>query len=234
MMNRKGYLFCKRCFDIVAALLGIVVSSPVWIVTILGIFLSDPGPIFFRARRIGLHNEEFAMWKFRSMRVPKNDAEKSEASFKADVDRIFPFGKVMRKLKIDELPQLLNVLDGSMSVVGPRPAAKDQVHIMRAGKYAVAAEVRPGLTSPAALYDYLYGDAIEGSDDYEELVLPTRLELEAYYPTRMGVWYDLKLIWYTVICILSMIVRKNPQWMLDELVACVQTEEEKEEQEVLV
>lgn len=232
-MNRKGYLFCKRCFDIVAALLGLIVSSPIWIVTILGIWFSDPGPIFFRARRIGLHNEEFAMWKFRSMRVPRTEAQKSEASFKADVDRIFPFGHVIRKLKIDELPQLLNVLDGSMSVVGPRPAAKDQVHVMRAGKYAVAAEVRPGLTSPAALYDYLYGDAVEDLEDYERLVLPTRLELEAYYPTHMGVWYDLKLIWYTVICVLSMIVRKEPKWMLKELVGLVETGEE-EEQEVSV
>lgn len=230
-MNRKGYLFCKRCFDIVAALLGLIVSSPIWIITILGIWFSDPGPIFFRARRIGLHNEEFAMWKFRSMRVPRTEAQKSEASFKADVDRIFPFGRVMRKLKIDELPQLLNILDGSMSVVGPRPAAKDQVHVMRAGKYAVAAEVRPGLTSPAALYDYLYGDAIEDLEDYERLVLPTRLELEAYYPAHMSVWYDLKLIWYTVICVLSMIIRKEPKWMLAELIACApeaQKEEEKE------
>ena len=228
-MNRKGYLFCKRCFDIVAALLGLIVSSPIWIVTILGIWFSDPGPIFFRARRIGLHNEEFAMWKFRSMRVPRTEAQKSEASFKADVDRIFPFGHVIRKLKIDELPQLLNVLDGSMSVVGPRPAAKDQVHVMRAGKYAVAAEVRPGLTSPAALYDYLYGDAIEDLEDYERLVLPTRLELEAYYPAHMGVLYDLKLIWYTVICVLSMIVRKEPKWMLAELIELVAIGEEEQE-----
>lgn len=232
-MNRKGYLFCKRCFDIVAALLGLIVSSPIWIVTILGIWFSDPGPIFFRARRIGLHNEEFAMWKFRSMRVPRTEAQKSEASFKADVDRIFPFGHVIRKLKIDELPQLLNVLDGSMSVVGPRPAAKDQVHVMRAGKYAIAAEVRPGLTSPAALYDYLYGDSVEDLEDYERLVLPTRLELEAYYPTHMGVRYDLKLIWYTVICVLSMIVRKEPKWMLAELIACAPEKAENKQKELV-
>ena len=224
MKKRTGYFFIKRAFDIVASLAGIMITSPIWIVAIIGILVSDFGPLFYVARRTGKHNEEFAMFKFRSMRVPKKESEKSEASFKADTNRIFAFGEFMRKTKIDELPQLLNVLIGDMSVVGPRPAAKDQLAVMRAGKYNVAASVRPGLTSPSAIYDYIYGDTVEDEQDYQRLVLPARLELEAYYPAHMGVWYDIKMIWYTVITIITTIFGKKPQGILKELVACAQKE----------
>lgn len=226
-MNQKGYFFIKRSFDIIASLLGMIVTSPIWLAAIAGIELSDPGPIFYRAQRIGKDNKEFTMWKFRSMRVPKKESEKSEASFKADTNRIFPFGELIRRLKIDELPQLLNILGGTMSVVGPRPAAKDQVEIMRAGKYHIASTVKPGLTGPAALYDYIYGDSVEDLDDYKRLVLPTRLELEAYYPEHMSAWYDIKLIWYTVVCILASVFKKHPEKIFAELTGsvCVKQEE---------
>lgn len=223
-MKRRAYFVFKRVFDIFAALAGIVVTSPFWLFAIIGIELSDPGPLFYRAKRVGKGNREFTMWKFRSMRVPKKESEKSEASFKADTNRIFRFGELCRRLKIDELPQLLNVLGGTMSVVGPRPAAKDQVAIMRAGKYAVASEVKPGLTGPAALYDYIYGDSVEDLEDYKRLVLPTRLELEAYYPARMGVWYDFKMIWYTVVCMAAALFKKKPARILKELTDCVAAE----------
>ena len=224
------YRFLKRLFDITASFLGILVTSPVWLIAIIGIEISDPGPVFYRAVRIGKDNREFAMWKFRSMRVPKKESEKSEASFKADTNRIFAFGALIRRLKIDELPQLLNILGGSMSVVGPRPAAKDQVAVMREGKYNIASTVKPGLTGPAALYDYIYGDTVEDAADYERLVLPTRRELEAYYPAHMGVWYDIKMIWYTVVCVLASVFHKHPKRIFAELTSCVQsTESIKEE-----
>ncbi|MBE6589660.1 MAG: sugar transferase [Ruminococcaceae bacterium] len=222
MKKRRGYFFVKRCFDFFAALLGIIVTSPIWLITVIGIFVSDPGPIFYRAIRIGKDNCEFSMWKFRSMRVPRKESEKSEASFKADTNRIFPFGGLIRRLKIDELPQLLNILGGSMSVVGPRPAAKDQVEVMRAGKYGIASTVKPGLTGPAALYDYIYGDSVEELEEYEKLVLPTRLELEAYYPTHMGIGYDIKMIWYTVVCILASIFKREPKKIFKELTSAVE------------
>ena len=223
-MNNKFYLLVKRCFDFCAARMGLLVTSPIWVVTVIGILVSDPGPVFFRATRIGKDNKEFKMWKFRSMRVPKKESEKSEASFKADTDRIFPFGNLIRRLKIDELPQLLNILNGTMAIVGPRPAARDQVETMRSGKYEIAAKVKPGLTGPAALYDYIYGDTIEDLEDYKRLVLPTRLELEAYYPTRMGVGYDIKMIWYTVVCILCSLFHKEPKKIFGELTSCVNPE----------
>lgn len=233
-MNKKGYLILKRSFDFFAALVGMIVTSPVWLITMIGIFVSDPGPIFFKATRIGKDNKEFKMWKFRSMRVPKKESEKSEASFKADTDRIFPFGKLIRRLKIDELPQLLNIMGGSMAIVGPRPAAKDQVETMRTGKYIIASKVKPGLTGPAALYDYIYGDTIEDLEDYKRLVLPTRLELEAYYPTRMGVWYDIKMIWYTVVCVFASVFHKEPKKIFKELTSCVNPNNAEVKDNVLV
>lgn len=218
---RAIYLFIKRVFDIFSSLIGIIVTFPIWILALVGIEISDPGPIFYRAERFGKDNNPFYMWKFRSMRVPRKDSEKSESSFKADTNRIFAWGAIMRRLKIDELPQLLNILTGSMSVVGPRPAAKDQVHIMRSGKYAIAASVKPGLTGPAALYDYIYGDSVEDLNDYEHLVLPTRLELEAYYPKHMSVFYDIKMIWWTIVCIGYALFGKRPESILNQLISSV-------------
>lgn len=223
-MSQRFYFFVKRVFDICASFIGILATSPIWLVTVIGIELSDPGPVFYKAKRIGRHNQEFTMWKFRSMRLPKNESEKSESSFKADTSRIFRFGELIRRLKIDELPQLLNILFGTMSIVGPRPVAKDQVEIMRAGKYNIASKVKPGLTGPAALYDYIYGDSIENLEDYKRLVLPTRLELEAYYPEHMSVWCDIKMIWYTIVCVVSSIFNTSTQKIYIDLLNCVKTE----------
>ncbi len=233
-MKRKGYLFIKRAFDIFAAVMGILITLPIWLIAIIGIEISDPGPIFYKAKRIGKDNREFTMWKFRSMRVPKIESEKSEASFKADSNRIFAFGEFIRRLKIDELPQLINILTGTMSVVGPRPASKDQTEIMRGGKYGIASTVKPGLTGPAALYDYIYGDSVEELEEYKRLVLPTRLELEAYYPEHCGIFYDIKMIWYTVVCVIASVFKKKPKKILNELTGCVHISEEQPQHEVSV
>lgn len=112
-----------------------------------------------------------------------------------------------------------------MTVVGPRPAAKDQVDVMRAGKYEIAATVRPGLTGPAALYDYIYGDTVQDLEDYKRLVLPTRLELEAYYPLHMSATYDIKMIWYTVVCILCSLFGREPKRIFATLTGCVEAKE---------
>lgn len=220
------YCAIKRLFDLLASLVSLIVLAPVFLITIIGIELSDPGPVFYRARRIGYNGREFIMFKFRSMRVPKRESEQSEASFKADVNRIFPFGALIRKIKIDELPQLVNILFGSMSFVGPRPASVDQVTVMREGKYEVANSVRPGLTGPAALYDYIYGDTVVDLSDYKEFVLPTRRELEAYYPLHMSLGFDLKMIVWTAVCIIFSVVKKRPEKIYQALVRLVQNNEE--------
>lgn len=216
------YLFFKRVFDIVCGIIGILGTSPFWIAAVIGIEVSDPGPVFYVADRVGKGNKHFKMYKFRSMTVNKNA---DEASFKADVSRIFGWGAFMRKSKIDELPQLLNLLLGDMSVVGPRPAASDQVQIVRGGEYKEVSSVKPGLTSPSALYDYIYGDTVEDESEYEEKVLPTRLELDRYYVKRMTFGYDIKMIWYTVMCILYSLIGKTPEKIFNEIVGNVREKE---------
>lgn len=210
------YKYIKRFLDIICALLGIIGTSPFWIIAILGILVSDWGPVFYVSTRIGKGNKPFKMYKFRSMRVDKGA---NEASLRPDEERIFGFGKFIRKVKIDELPQLLNVLNGTMSVIGPRPVANDQKDLFRAGKWNDAANVAVGLSGPAALYDFIYGDQIEDPDDYMEKVFPTRRELEYVYVKKMKFGYDVKMVVYTIICIFYALFGKECSWILNELVA---------------
>ena len=152
------YKVIKRIFDFICALIGIIGTSPLWIVGIIGILISDWGPVFYTARRIGKNNKPFKMYKFRSMRVAKAT---TEASLRPDEDRIFPFGHFIRKVKIDELPQLLNILNGTMSIIGPRPVAQDQFDMFRYGKWNEAvgseasADLIPHFLRQSDLYVFL-------------------------------------------------------------------------------
>ena len=224
MMAGLTYRIIKRVFDIVASGIALIVLLPVWLFAVIGIEVSDPGPVFYYAERVTKANRPFKMYKFRSMRVDKTADEKS---LRPDQNRIFPFGKLIRTTKIDELPQLLNVFFGDMSVVGPRPAAVDQLPITRGGRNAVVSGVKAGLTSPSALYDYLYGDSILNEADYMEKVVPTRLALDRYYVERQTIGYDIRMIWYTVVCIIGTIIRKQPAFILNELVAAVSEDKRK-------
>ena len=212
------YRFLKRTFDIFASGLALIVLLPIWLIAFIGIEVSDPGPVFYFANRVGKDNKTFKMYKFRSMRVDKNANEKS---LRPDQDRIFKFGHFIRATKIDELPQLLNVFLGNMAVIGPRPAAVDQIEITRSGENAIVASIKPGLSSPSALYDYLYGDSIEDEAEYMEKVAPTRLALDRYYIGKQTVGYDIKIIWYTIVCILGTIFHRPAIFILKELIDAV-------------
>lgn len=209
------YILIKRLFDILCSFLALIALSPIFLLTAIGILISDWGPIFYKANRIGKGNKPFKMYKFRSMRVAK---AANEASLRPDEDRIFPFGHFIRKAKIDELPQLINILNGTMSIVGPRPVAQDQFDMFRYGKWNEAAKVPVGLSGPAALYDYIYGDQINDEKEYMEKVYPTRRELEYVYVKKASIFYDLRMIIYTVICILYALCGKECKWILNELV----------------
>lgn len=209
------YRFCKRLFDFVCALIGIIGTSPIWMFSMVATLVSDWGPLFYFANRVGKDNKKFKMWKFRSMRVARGA---NEASLRPDQDRIFWWGKWMRRLKIDELPQLINILNGTMSIVGPRPAAVDQVAITRGGENAIAATVPCGLTSQSSLWDYIYGDQFSDEEEYNEKVLPIRLKLDVYYVKHANFFGDIQLILWTVIAILYTACGKYPQWMHDKLV----------------
>ncbi|MBR4731754.1 MAG: sugar transferase [Lachnospiraceae bacterium] len=215
MRPSLAYRVIKRLFDILSSGLALIILLPIWIIAIIGILVSDPGPLFYFANRAGKDNKTFKMYKFRSMRVDKSANEKS---LRPDQDRIFPFGRFIRATKIDELPQLLNVFFGDMAVVGPRPAAVDQISITRGGENAIVAQVKPGLTSPAALYDYLYGDEIEDENEYMAKVAPTRLALDRFYLRKQKLGYDMKLIVYTVIAIVGTIIHKPALFILKEMV----------------
>ena len=212
------YRFLKRTFDIISSGLALIVLLPIWLIAIIGIEVSDPGPVFYFANRAGKDNKTFKMYKFRSMRVDKNANEKS---LRPDQDRIFKFGRFIRATKIDELPQLLNVFLGDMAVIGPRPAAVDQIPITRSGENAIVASIKPGLSSSSALYDYLYGDSIEDEAEYMDKVAPTRLALDRYYIGNQTVGYDIKIIWYTVVCIFGTIFHRPAIFILRELIDAV-------------
>ena len=210
------YRVSKRVFDFICAFIGLIGTSPIWIVSMILTEISDPGPLFYFANRVGKDNRQFKMWKFRSMRIARGA---SETSLRPEQDRIFWWGKIMRRLKIDELPQLLNILNGTMSIVGPRPAAVDQVAITRGGENAVAASVPCGLTSQSSLWDYIYGDQFTDEEEYNEKVLPVRLKLDVYYVQNASFFGDIKLILWTVIAIFYTVCKKYPQWMHDKLIA---------------
>ena len=218
------YKFIKRGLDILISGLAIICSSPFWIITIIGIEVSDPGPIFYKANRIGKDNKEFKMYKFRSMRVLRNPKEGSEASLRPETDRIFPWGRIIRKLKLDELPQFLNIFLGDMSIVGPRPVAKDQMSIFRVGRYDKAKEVKPGITGPAALYDYIYGDKFEESniEEYMEKVLPTRRKLEVVYVEKESFLFDLWIFFETAWCVMCSLVGKENTRLLKKFIEMAQ------------
>ena len=217
------YQIVKRSFDFICALIALIILSTVFILTAVGILVCDWGPIFYKANRIGKGNKPFRMYKFRSMRVLKAPKKGAEASLRPDEDRIFPFGHFIRKAKIDELPQLINILNGTMSIVGPRPAAVDQVEITRGGENAIAATVPCGLTSQSSLWDYIYGDQFPDEEEYNEKVLPIRLKLDVYYVKHASFWWDIKLIMWTVIAILYTALGKYPQLMHNKLVGYSKT-----------
>lgn len=209
------YSITKRLLDLLCAFLGIIGTSPVWLFSILMAEIEDPGPVFYCAKRVGKGGKIIKMWKFRSMRVSK---EANEFSLRPDQNRIFWWGKVMRRLKIDELPQLINILNGTMSIVGPRPASVDQIGITRENGNEIAYNVPCGLTSQSSLWDYIYGDKFTNEDEYNKKVLPIRLKLDIYYVKHASFLWDLRLIFWTVLAICYTVCGKYPQWMHDKLV----------------
>ena len=186
--------FFKRCFDILFAVLFQIVFSPVYVLTWVIIKIVSPGPAIYKANRVGKDGKLFDCYKFRSMRV---DSGKVRLTTLENDERIFPFGKFIRKAKIDEMPQVVNILKGEMSVVGPRPEDRENADKVYVGEYKHILDVKPGLTSTATLYDYTHGELFENEDLYEKEFLPKKLKLELYYVNHMSLWYDMLLIMRT-------------------------------------
>lgn len=185
------YSITKRCFDLLFAVCFLVVFSPVYIISWLIIKIVSPGPAIYKAERVGKDGKLFKCYKFRSMRV---DSGKVRLTTLENDDRIFPFGKLIRKAKIDEMPQVVNILKGEMSVVGPRPEDKENADKVYVGDFVHILDVKPGLTSTASLYDYTHGELFEDEELYEKEFMPKKLKLEMYYVNHRSFWYDIQLV----------------------------------------
>jgi len=190
----------KRGFDILASLLGLTILSPVLLIVALLIKLTSPGPVFFRQERIGRGFRSFQILKFRTM-VP--DAHKLGGQLTAGKDpRITRIGCLLRKMKLDELPQLINVLKGDMSFVGPRPEVRRYVEMYRKD-FEELLTMRPGITDPASLkYRYeseILGQSTDPETTYIEKILPEKISLAKQYVRRPSLWLDLSLIFKTLL-----------------------------------
>jgi lipopolysaccharide/colanic/teichoic acid biosynthesis glycosyltransferase len=185
----------KRVLDVILAGVALVAAAPVLCVAAVGIRLAGAGPIFYRAHRVGLHGRVFTMYKLRTMRVRQSYA--SAITAKND-PRVFPFGALLRRTKVDELPQLYNVLRGDMAIVGPRPEDPGMVARFYTPLDHETLRVAPGLTSPGSIYAYTHGeaqlDARDSEGCYGERLLPLKLAMDIVYVRRASLAYDLAVI----------------------------------------
>lgn len=200
------YRVVKRVFDVLFAVLFLLVFSPIFVITIIVIKIVSPGPVFYKARRVGLHGNVFTCYKFRSMCVDSGEVKLTTLQ---NDNRIFPFGYFIRKAKIDEMPQVFNILLGQMTIVGPRPEDVANVRNLYHGEYKRILDVKPGLTSPASLYDYTHGEQYEDEKLYETEFLPQKLALELYYVKNRGLLYDMLLILKTAFVIVMTLFGKQ-------------------------
>ena len=200
------YPIAKRSLDILFAVCFLFDFSPVYIISWLIIKIVSPGPAIYKAERVGKDGKLFKCYKFRSMRV---DSGKVRLTTLENDERIFPFGKFIRKTKIDEMPQVVNILKGEMSVVGPRPEDKENADKVYVGEYVHILDVKPGLTSTASLYDYTHGEKFEDEESYEKEFMPKKLKLEMYYVNHRSFWYDIELELRTAWLIIQKTCGKN-------------------------
>jgi exopolysaccharide biosynthesis polyprenyl glycosylphosphotransferase len=189
MGPRPQSVFYQSLINSAVAVAGIVVSLPVMALTALVVRLSSPGPVLYRQGRVGLNGAVFTLYKFRSMR---SDAEAETGAVWASKDdpRITAAGRILRRLRIDELPQLVNVLRGEMSIIGPRPERPELVEkLSEIPFYRQRHCVRPGITGWAQI-NHKYGDTIEDS--------VTKLEYDLYYIKNMSVGLDCFIFFHTL------------------------------------
>jgi lipopolysaccharide/colanic/teichoic acid biosynthesis glycosyltransferase len=183
----------KRVFDVTVAILALVLCSPLLLIAAIAVKVCSPGPLFFRQTRMGRGGREFRIWKFRTMYVSTG----GPAVTKAGDKRLTPAGRILRRLKIDELPQLINVVCGDMSLVGARPKVPHhQVHVLR---------YRPGITGAASLAfrneeELLQHVPEERLDDYQvHVLMPLKRELDNHYMDRATFFTDLVVLFKTAL-----------------------------------
>lgn len=197
----RGKLAVKRAFDVCCSALGLAVLSPLLLVISGVVGFTSPGGVFFRQERIGKGGKPFTIYKFRSMR-------KDNAGLKITTGhdaRVTPVGKFLRKSKMDELPQLWNVLKGDMSFVGPRPEVQEYTDLYNEEQRQIFL-VRPGITDLASIEFRNENDLLTDSEDpnrtYIEEIMPQKIDLGLTYIENLSPLYDIKLIFRTLVTVI--------------------------------
>ncbi|MBA7499756.1 UDP-N-acetylgalactosamine-undecaprenyl-phosphate N-acetylgalactosaminephosphotransferase [subsurface metagenome] len=204
ILAKKLNSFLKRAFDIAASLYGLIVLSPVMFFVAIFVKCESPGPVFYLGKRTGRYGIPFRIIKFRTM-VAEADKMGGGPSCADDDPRITKFGRFLRKYKLNELPQLINVLKGNMSFVGPRPEVKFYTDMFTEEEKAILS-VRPGITDWASIWNPDEGKVLaevsaKGQDSelyYEENIRPQKIKLQLYYVRKRSFWVDMKILFETV------------------------------------
>ena len=185
------YKIIKRLFDITISMIGLIITSPILLITAIAIKLESPGPIIFKQERLGLNGKVFKIYKFRSMCV---DAEKGGVYEKKGDPRVTKVGKFIRKTSIDELPQFVNILKGEMSLIGPRPALTYHPwpYNEYTGEQKRMFHVRPGVTGWAQV------------NGRKEVEWPRRIELNVEYVDNISFFFDLMIFFKTILKVVRM------------------------------
>ena len=186
----------KRLFDITFSLVGLLVLSPVFVIIAIMIKHDSKGPVLYKGKRIGRFGKPFGIYKFRTMYIDADKISKSPSAGDDD-PRITKFGRFLRSSKFNELPQLINVLKGEMSFVGPRPEVQEEVELYTEEEKALLT-VRPGITDYASIKFHNEGEILRGSPDphqtYREKIRPGKIRLGLEYVRNHSFWIDFKIL----------------------------------------
>ena len=204
LCTTDNYAPLKRLLDIFGAIIGLIIFMPVFIVIAIWVKIDSPGPALYFQTRITKGGKKFQAVKFRSMKVASGDAANDGITTPDKQDRITKSGHFIRKYRLDELTQLWNVLMGEMSLVGPRPQTPRFVDI-HAETYAKINVIRPGITGLASIKfheteERMLANAGDKADDvYINKILPMKFKYNLFYVRNYGLWFDIKIIWWTII-----------------------------------
>ena len=199
-ISKKVYFATKRTLDIILSFIGTILLLPIFLIISIAIKLDSKGPVFFVHKRIGKNGKEIGIYKFRTMvdnaedlikNFTKEQKEEYERSYKLENDpRVTRIGKFLRKTSLDELPQILNILKGELTIIGPRPIVKKELEKYEENKKKFLS-VKPGLTG--------YWAANGRSDT----TYPERVKMELYYIDNMSLWMDIKIFFKTIIAVIK-------------------------------
>lgn len=206
-MNKQLYFISKRIFDFLFSLLGLLILSPVLLICAILAKCQSSGPVFYKSKRVGQHEELFLMYKFRTM-VVNADAIGGSLTTYAD-PRVTTIGGFLRLTKLDELPQLINVLKGDMSVIGPRPETSDHIEYYTPEQRQVLS-IKPGIAGMTQLEYRDEEQKLKGQSDpdayYINVLMPEKLKIDLNYLAKQSLFLDLKLFLKTI---LAVIYRSN-------------------------